>query len=88
MLPGLNERTVLPTSEDVRGRLPGRSLESTPVGRAATELGTLGGGFYVGPGSPLRAIAALPSAVSRAGRDFAMAAGQPAVNVVKPKGGN
>jgi hypothetical protein len=88
MLPGLNEQTVLPTSEDVRGRLPGRSLESTPVGRAATELGTLGGGFYVGPGSPLRAIAGLPSAVSRAGRDFAMAAGQPSVNVVKPKGGN
>lgn len=88
MLPGLSEQTVLPTSEDVRGRLPGRSLESTPVGRAATELGTLGGGFYTGPGSPLRAMAALPSAVSRAGRDFAMAAGQPAVNVVKPKGGN
>jgi len=88
MLPGLNEQTVLPTSEDVRGRLPGRSLESTPVGRAATELGTLGGGFYTGPGSPLRAIAALPSAVRRAGTDFAMAAGQPAVNVVKPKGGN
>jgi hypothetical protein len=88
MLPGLNEQTVLPTSEDVRGRLPGRSLESTPVGRAATELGTLGGGFYVGPGSPLRAIAGLPSAVSRAGRDFAMAAGQPTANVIKPKGGN
>lgn len=88
MLPGLNEQTVLPTSEDVRGRLPGRSLESTPVGRAATELGTLGGGFYTGPGSPLRAIAALPSAVSRAGRDFAMASGQPVANVVKPKGGN
>jgi hypothetical protein len=88
MLPGLNEQTVLPTSEDVRGRLPGRSLESTPVGRAATELGTLGGGFYMGPGSPLRAISGLPSAVSRAGRDFAMASGQPVANVVKPKGGN
>ena len=88
MLPGLSEQTVLPTSEDVRGRLPGRSLEATPVGRAATELGTLGGGFYTGPGSPLRAIAALPGAVRRAGADFAMAAGQPAVNVVKPKGGN
>jgi hypothetical protein len=34
----------------------------------------------------LRAVAALPSAVSRAGRDFLMA-GSP-VNVVKPKGGN
>ena len=88
MLPGLSEQTVLPTSRDVEAGLPLRSVSQTPVGRAATELGTLGGGFYTGPGSPLRAIAGLPSAMSRAGRDFAMAAGQPAVNVVKPKGGN
>lgn len=88
MLPGLNEQTVLPTSEDVERRLPLRSASETPVGRAATGMGTLGGGFYSGPGSPLRAMAALPSAVRRAGADFAMAAGQPAVNVVKPKGGN
>lgn len=88
MLPGLSERTVLPTSEDVERRLPMPELNQTPTGRAFTTAGQLGGGFYTGPGSPLRAIAALPSAVSRAGRDFAMAAGQPAVNVVKPKGGN
>jgi hypothetical protein len=88
MLPGLNEQTVLPTSEDVEKRLPMRSVSQTPVGQAFTTAGQLGGGFYTGPGSPLRAIAALPSAVSRAGRDFVMAAGQPAVNVVKPKGGN
>jgi hypothetical protein len=88
MLPGLSEKTVLPTSEDIEKRLPMRELNQTPTGRAFTTAGQLGGGFYVGPGSPLRAIAALPSAVSRAGRDFAMAAGQPAVNVVKPKGGN
>lgn len=88
MLPGLSERTVLPTSEDVEKRLPMRELNQTPAGRAFTTAGQLGGGFYSGPGSPLRAIAGLPSAVSRAGRDFAMAAGQPAVNVVKPKGGN
>lgn len=88
MLPGLSERTMLPTSEDVERRLPLRGVSETPVGRAATGVGQIGGGFYTGPGSPLRAIAGLPSAVSRAGRDFAMAAGQPAVNVVKPKGGN
>lgn len=88
MLPGLNERTVLPTSEDVEKRLPMPELNQTPTGRAFTTAGQLGGGFYSGPGSPLRVIAGLPSAVSRAGRDFAMAAGQPAVNVVKPKGGN
>ena len=88
MLPGLSERTVLPTSEDVEKRLPMRELNQTPTGKAFTTAGQLGGGFYTGPGAPLRAVAALPSAVSRAGRDFAMAAGQPAVNVVKPKGGN
>ena len=88
MLPGLSERTVLPTSEDVERRLPLRAVSETPVGRVATGAGQLGGGFYTGPGSPLRAVAALPSAVRRAARDFAVAAGQPAVNVIKPKGGN
>lgn len=88
MLPGLSEQTLLPTSEDIERRLPLRSVSETPAGRAFTTAGQLGGGFYSGPGSPLRAIAALPSAVSRAGRDFVMASGQPAVNVVKPKGGN
>ncbi|MEN9885665.1 MAG: PcfJ-like protein [Pseudomonadota bacterium] len=88
MLPGLSEQTVLPTSEDVERRLPLRSVSETPVGRAATGLSQLAGGFYTGPGSPLRALGALPSAVRQAGRDFVMAAGQPAVNVVKPKGGN
>jgi hypothetical protein len=86
MLPGLSEKTVLPTSEDVEKRLPMRELNQTPTGKAFTTAGQLGGGFYTGPGSPLRAVAALPSAVSRAGRDFLMA-GSP-VNVVKPKGGN
>jgi hypothetical protein len=86
MLPGLSEQTVLPTSEDVEKRLPMRELNQTPTGKAFTTAGQLGGGFYTGPGSPLRAVAALPSAVSRAGRDFALA-GSP-VHVVKPKGGN
>jgi hypothetical protein len=53
-----------------------RDLNQTPTGRAFTTAGQLGGGFYVGPGSPLRAVAALPSAASRAGRDFAMASGR------------
>lgn len=86
MLPGLSERTVLPTSEDVEKRLPMRELNQTPTGRAFTTAGQLGGGFYTGPGSPLRAIAALPSAVSRAGRDFLMSTSP--VHVIKPKGGN
>lgn len=86
MLPGLSEKTVLPTSEDVEKRLPMRELNQTPTGKAFTTAGQLGGGFYTGPGSPLRVAAALPSAVSRAGRDFLMSTSP--VNVVKPKGGN
>jgi len=86
MLPGLSERTVLPTSEDVERRLPLRSVSETPVGRVATTGGQLAGGFYNGPGSPLRAVATLPSAVSRAGREFLQS--NVPVHVVKPKGGN
>lgn len=74
LLPGLDERTILPTSEDIEGRLPFKS--DTPVSRAATGVGQLGGGFYTGPGSPLRLAGAVPGAVKRAGQDFAMAAAE------------
>ena len=86
MLPGLDERTILPTSEDIEKRLPLRS--DTPVSRAASGLGILGGGFYTGPGSAARAITAVPGAIKRAGADFAQAAGQSGPNVIKQKGGN
>lgn len=86
MLPGLSERTMLPTSEDVERRLPLRSVSQTPVGRVATTGGQLAGGFYTGPGSPLRVVAGAPSIVSRAGRDFLQS--NVPVHVVKPKGGN
>ena len=86
MLPGLDERTILPTSEDIEKRLPLRS--DTPVSRAASGLGILGGGFYTGPGSAARAITAVPGAIKRAGADFAQAAGQSGPNVIKNKGGN
>jgi hypothetical protein len=86
MLPYLDEKTILPTSEDIEKRLPFRS--EAPVSKAASGLGILGGGLYTGPLSGARAITAVPKAVARAGRDFVQAAGQPAVNVVKPRGGN
>lgn len=54
MLPGLDEKTVLPTSEDIEKRLPFRS--DTPQGRMASGLGTLAGGFYTGPGAPIRGV--------------------------------
>jgi hypothetical protein len=82
MLPGLDEKTVLPTSEDIEKRLPFKS--DTPAGRAASGLGTLAGGFYMGPGAPIRLVGGIPQAVYKAGKDFGRAAGQPAVNVVKP----
>jgi hypothetical protein len=86
MLPGLDEKTVLPTSEDIEKRLPFKS--DTPAGRAASGLGILAGGFYGGPGAPIRLVGGLPQAVYKAGKDFGRAAGQPAANVVKPTGGN
>ena len=42
MLPGLNEKTVLPTSEDVLKRIPFGT--DTPAGQFASGLGTLAGG--------------------------------------------
>ena len=88
MLPGLSERTVLPTSDEVAGMLPLRGVSETPLGRAVTGASQLAGGFYNGPGSPLRALASLPAAVKHGAGEFARAAGVPAVNVIKPKGGN
>jgi hypothetical protein len=78
--------TKLPTSEDIEKRLPFKS--DSPLSQAATGLGQIGGGFYTGPLSGARAMTAIPKAFVKAGKDFVMAAGQPAVNVVKPKGGN
>jgi hypothetical protein len=86
MLPGLDERTFLPTSEDVEKRLPFRS--DTPVSKAAAGAGTLAGGFYTGPGSPLRVVGALPGAIKHGAQEFAKASVAGVPHVVKPKGGN
>ena len=86
LITGNESPTILPTSEDIEKRLPFRS--DAPVSKAATGLGTLGGGFYTGPLSGARAAMAVPKAIGKAGKDFVMASGQPPVNVIKPKGGN
>jgi hypothetical protein len=75
-------KTFFPTSEEVEKRLPFRS--ESPVSRAATGLGSLAGGFYTGPGAPIRLAGALPSAVKRAGQDFAMASAAAVPHVVMP----
>jgi hypothetical protein len=79
-------KTYLPTSEDIEKRLPFRS--ETPVSKAASGLGTLAGGFYYGPGSPLKVIGALPGAVRHGAKEFAKASYAGAPNVVKREGGN
>jgi hypothetical protein len=79
MIPGLDERTVLPTSEEIEKRIPLRS--DTPAGRAASGLGILSGGFYTGPGAPIRLVGGIPQAVYKAGKDFVKAAGQPATKI-------
>ena len=79
-------KTYIPTSEDIEKRLPFRS--ETPVSKAASGLGTLAGGFYYGPGSPLKVIGALPGAVRHGAKEFAKASYAGAPNVVKREGGN
>ena len=86
MLPGLDERTVLPTYEEIEKRLPLRS--DTPVSRAATGLGSLAGGFYSGPGAPIRVAGALPGAIKHGAQEFAKASASGVPHVIKPKGGN
>ena len=79
-------KTYIPTSEDIEKRLPFRS--ETPVSKAASGLGTLAGGFYYGPGSPLKVIGALPGAIKHGAEEFAKASVAGVPYVVKPKGGN
>jgi O6-methylguanine-DNA--protein-cysteine methyltransferase len=74
LITGKESPTILPTSEDIEKRLPFRS--DSPVSQAATGLGQIGGGFYTGPLSGARAAMAVPRAVTRAGKDFLMAAPQ------------
>jgi len=89
MLPGLDEsRTILPTSEDIERRLPLKSASASPAGRAATGLGTLAGGFYTGPGAPVRLVGALPRALGHGATEFAHATAGAAPHVIKNKGGN
>jgi len=75
---------VLATSEDIEKRLPFKG--TGPTSEAFTGLGQLAGGFYLGPGSPARLITGIPQAVVKGGRDFVMAAGQPATRMfIGPK---
>jgi len=67
MLPGLDERTILPTSEDVLKRIPFGT--DTPAGRFASGLGTLAGGSApIGPA--IRGAKALPGALKTAARNL------------------
>jgi len=79
-------KTYIPTSSDIEKRVPFKS--DTPVSRAATGVGGLAGGFYYGPGSPLKVIGALPSALKHGAEEFAKASVAGAPHVVKPVGGN
>jgi hypothetical protein len=88
LITGNESPTILPTSGDIEKRLPLRGASQTPVGELFTGAGQLAGGAYTGPLSGARAATAVPKSVMRAGKDFVQAAGQPAVNVIKPKGGN
>ena len=68
MLPGLNEQTVLPTSEDVLKRIPFGT--DTPAGQFASGLGTLAGGSAPFGAIP-RAVKAAPGALKAGARNLA-----------------
>ncbi len=68
---------ALPTSEDIEKRLPFKG--TGPTSEAFTGMGQLAGGFYTGPGAPIRLVTGIPQAVVKAGKDFVVAAGKPAV---------
>ena len=86
MLPGLDEKTILPTSEDVLRRIPFGS--DTPVGKFASGLGILGGGSLpVGPA--IRGAKAIPGALKAAARNVSTPSTlDPQAGVIKTKGGN
>jgi hypothetical protein len=71
LVTGDHRETYLPTSEEIEKRIPLRS--NTPAGRAASGLGTLAGGFYTGPGAPIRLVGGLPQAIKHGAQEFAMA---------------
>jgi len=73
MLPYLDEKTILPTSEEIEKRLPFKS--DTPVSRAATGLGQLGGSFYTGPGSGFHALGSAYKGAKTLGKELAETAG-------------
>ena len=75
-------------SEDIERRLPFRGASQTPAGRLFTGAGQLAGGAYTGPLSGARAALAVPKAIGKASKDFVLASGQPATNVIKSPGGN
>ena len=79
LVTGNHRETYLPTSEEIEKRIPLRS--DTPQSRGASGLGALAGGFYMGPGAPMRLVGGVPTAVYKAGKDFAQAAGQPATKI-------
>jgi hypothetical protein len=87
MLPGLDERTYLPTSEDIEQRLPFRS--DAPVSRAAAGLGSLTANpmdlVRAGKAATKAAKAAKP-AVGQALEDYMFKQGLalPAVETSKP----
>jgi len=88
MLPGLDERTYLPTSEYIEQRLPFRS--DAPVSRAAAGLGSLTANPFdvvkAGKVAGKAAQSAKP-VVGKALEDYMFNQGL-AMPVVKPKGGN
>jgi hypothetical protein len=92
---GMEQPTVLPTTEDVSSYLPAVVPTTAPLSRQhSAGYGQTMGEFIPTPGSGrvvqggLNAIKSIPAAVQHGAQEFAKASAMGVPHVVKPKGGN
>ena len=92
---GMEQPTVLPTTENVSAKLPAVVPTTAPLSRQhSAGYGQTMGEFIPTPGSGrvvqggLNAIKSIPAAVQHGAQEFAKASAMGVPHVVKPKGGN
>jgi hypothetical protein len=92
---GMEQPTVLPTTEKVSAKLPAVVPTTAPLSRQhSAGYGQTMGEFIPTPGSGrvvqggLNAIKSIPAAVQHGAQEFAKASAMGVPHVVKPKGGN
>lgn len=92
---GLEQPTVLPTTQKISDMLPAVLPATAPLSRQhSAEYGQTAGEFIPTPGSGrvvkggLNAIKSIPAALQHGAQEFAKASAMGVPHVIKPKGGN